>query len=316
MHTSGTHRAHVIAGPAPEHEPLQTGTPQMRRMAALFNAHRDAVLQDGEAIDAQEPALESAQTYDPESGADSAPGTHGELDLPMPLLTLAEGEQKQNGGSQKDANGGDGNGGSGGNSNSDSDGGRHPQSNGVVAKPAGTGSTAALASALFRASNASCAAAVSTPVASATNNTASPSPQFTPTAALPIPGEIPTTPPQPAHARIEATTGTYAIGALNNAQQANPLVDSIVSSVADFCANPAVHSCNPWHITLPLDPDVLPDCQLSLMLSHFDLTLRFITAAPASQQLVLQHADALRERLEALPGLHEENRRKIDIIVA
>ncbi|MCX4161418.1 MULTISPECIES: type III secretion system protein SctP [Paraburkholderia] len=313
MHTSGTHRAHVIAGPAPEHEPLHSGTPQMRRMAALFNAHRDAVLQDGEAIDAQEPVLasEPAQTHDPESASDSPSSAHGELDLPMPPLTLAEGEQKQNGGSQQDANGGDGNGG-----NSDSDGGRHPQPNGLVAKPAGTGSIAALASALFRASNASCAAAASTASTSATNNTASPSPQFTPTAALPIPGEIPTTPPQPAHARVEATTGTYALGALNNAQQANPLVDSIVSSVADFCANPAVHSCNPWHITLPLDPEVLPDCQLSLMLSHFDLTLRFITAAPASQQLVLQHADALRERLEALPGLHEENRRKIDIIVA
>ena len=309
MHTSGAHRAHVIAGPAPEREPLQTVTPQMRRMAALFNAYRDDVLQNGEPMDAQEPAHEPAQPHDAESASDSPLDAHTEPDLPNPPLTLAEGEQKQNGGSQQDTNGGDGR------SNGDNDSGNHTPPTVHATKPANSGSTAALASALFLASNASCAAAAST-AAAAKNSPASPSPHFTSTATLPAPGAIPSAPPQPVHARVEATTGTHAIGALNHAQQANPLVDSIVSSVADFCANPAVHSCNPWHITLPLDPDVLPDCQLSLMLSHFDLTLRFTTADPASQQLVLQHADALRERLEALPGLHEENRRKIDIIVA
>ncbi|PCE22532.1 hypothetical protein BWP39_22910 [Paraburkholderia acidicola] len=280
-------------------------------MASLFNTYRDAALQSGELTDdVQQREHKPAQTHDAESAPDSTFGAYSESDPPNPPLTLAEGEQKQHGGSQQDTDGGDGHG------KGDNDSGNRAQPVVHATKPASAGSTAALASALFRASNASCVAAASTAVASATNSPASPAPHFTPTAALPTPGTIPAAPLQAVHARVEATTGTHAVGALTNAQQANPLVDSIVSSVADFCASPAVHSCNPWHITLPLDPDVLPDCQLSLMLSHFDLTLRFTTADPASQQLVLQHADALRERLEALPGLHEENRRKIDIIVA
>lgn len=115
--------------------------------------------------------------------------------------------------------------------------------------------------------------------------------------------------------RVEAASSTQTIAALDNKQPSTPLIDSIVSSVADFCANPVVFSCSPWHLTVPLDPALLPGCQLSLMLSHFDLTLRFSTSDTASQQLILRHADALKERLETLPGLHRDNRRGIDITV-
>lgn len=115
--------------------------------------------------------------------------------------------------------------------------------------------------------------------------------------------------------RVEAASSTQTITALDNKQPSAPLIDSIVSSVADFCANPVVFSCSPWHLTVPLDPALLPGCQLSLMLSHFDLTLRFSTSDTASQQLILRHADALKERLETLPGLHRDNRRGIDITV-
>ncbi|WP_133645789.1 type III secretion system protein SctP [Paraburkholderia flava] len=115
--------------------------------------------------------------------------------------------------------------------------------------------------------------------------------------------------------RVEAASSTQTIAALDNKQPSAPLIDSIVSSVADFCANPVVFSCSPWHLTVPLDPALLPGCQLSLMLSHFDLTLRFSTSDTASQQLILRHADALKERLEILPGLHRDNRRGIDITV-
>lgn len=57
-----------------------------------------------------------------------------------------------------------------------------------------------------------------------------------------------------------------------------------------------------WSVTLPLDPAVLPDCELRLELSPGAMTLRFRTASPQSAALVCRHRDALRARLEALPS--------------
>lgn len=57
-----------------------------------------------------------------------------------------------------------------------------------------------------------------------------------------------------------------------------------------------------WSITVPLDPGVLPDCELRLTLSPGAMTLRFRTGSAESAALVSQHRDTLRARLAALPS--------------
>jgi type III secretion control protein HpaP len=93
------------------------------------------------------------------------------------------------------------------------------------------------------------------------------------------------------------------------------LVESIVDQVADFCSNPAVLARGDWHITIPIDPALLPACTLSLTLSHFDLTLRFDTTEERSRQLILQHATTLRESLAQVMQSRFDPARSIEIIV-
>jgi type III secretion control protein HpaP len=92
-------------------------------------------------------------------------------------------------------------------------------------------------------------------------------------------------------------------------------VESIVAQVADFCSNPAVLTGGSWHITIPVSPQLLPACTLSLTLSHFDLTLRFDTTEERSRQLILQHAATLRESLEQVMQSRFDTPRNIEIIV-
>jgi hypothetical protein len=57
-----------------------------------------------------------------------------------------------------------------------------------------------------------------------------------------------------------------------------------------------------WSITVPLDPQALPDCELRLTLSPGTMALRFRTGSAESAALVSRHRDTLRARLEALPS--------------
>ncbi|MGH8778300.1 type III secretion system protein SctP [Paraburkholderia sp.] len=364
MHTSGTHRAHVIAGPAPDQPPAHADTPQLRRQAALFNAHRAAL----EEAEAEAEAAVSAQEPKPDgdaAGSQQEAQQHPAMRSPMPgvsagtpspfacgnadadaaaaMLSPRVGEQEsgQRHGQQPqdDANRDEGSRARTPTpvaatltmrtppSASTQPG---PQSGAFAAAPsrAGAGMMARAGSLGSPGANTSdmsgdrsggqgqpSSSQPRAPVfAMLHQQTAQPQMQPQPQAQTqPQPQLQPQA--QPAYARVEAASNAQAIGALDNKQQPNPLIDSIVSSVADFCANPVVFSCSPWHITVPLDPALLPGCQLSLMLSHFDLTLRFSTTDTASQQLILRHADALKDQLETLPGLHRDNRRRIDITV-
>lgn len=99
------------------------------------------------------------------------------------------------------------------------------------------------------------------------------------------------------------------------ANHARQFVESIVAQVADFCSNPAVLTGGSWHITIPVSPQLLPACTLSLTLSHFDLTLRFDTTEDRSRQLILQHAATLRESLEQVMQSRFDTPRNIEIIV-
>ena len=86
------------------------------------------------------------------------------------------------------------------------------------------------------------------------------------------------------------------------------LLDYLTARVADFCTDPAVLAQGHWTMRLTLDPAILPDCTLSLTLSYFDLTLRFDSRDSTSRQLVLHHADVLKQRLEALLEQHDAPR--------
>jgi type III secretion control protein HpaP len=304
MHTSATHRAHVIAGPAPEHECAHAATPEMRRMAALFNAHRDAALQGAAPTPAQDPASGHEHPKEPEaeparSPNDSAPagllGVHsqaGLATLPEPPVQQERGATGENPGESENREGNESN--------------DPPPSDQLPrhadrSPPAVLNATLALALRVAAAVPAGGLATLSLHAAQAAG-------------VMPPPAGAPQ-PNQPARGRVEAAAAAQAIGALTGATQPNQLIESIVSSVADFSSNPAVFSCSPWQITIPLDPALMPGCQLSLTLSHFDLTLRFTTADTDSQQLILQHADSLRERLESLPSLQQGTPRRVAIIV-
>jgi len=86
------------------------------------------------------------------------------------------------------------------------------------------------------------------------------------------------------------------------------LVDYLAARVADFCSDPAVLAQGYWSMNLTLDPSILPECKLSLTLSHFDLVLRFDTGHASSKQIVLHHGDVLKCRLEALLLRHDAPR--------
>ncbi|MGG1948358.1 type III secretion system protein SctP [Trinickia sp. NRRL B-1857] len=86
------------------------------------------------------------------------------------------------------------------------------------------------------------------------------------------------------------------------------LVDYLAARVADFCSDPAVLAQGHWSMSLTLDPSILPECKLSLTLSHFDLVLRFDTGHASSKQIVLHHGDVLKCRLEALLLRHDAPR--------
>lgn len=343
MYSSAPHRVNVIAGPEPEQDAArpQADTPEMRRLAALFNAHRDAV------CSAEDQEAEQETAFDAAAGQEQAEARQGQPDPAAmaaamaarmrpddasatpsgpadadagPDTAAAQGDAnpaglpfapvwqkpEQNGSGNGDNPGGH-HGHSGGSGGSAQSGGQPPTPVPLTGRRAAPPASANVPANLIAALRAATGAPGFTGA-----RTAQQAGQAQP--AAPTPAQ-PAKPAQPRHARVDAAPAALSIGALNQGAQPDPLIDSIVSSVADFCANPAVFSASPWQLTVPLDPALLPGTQLTLVLSHFALTLRFATTEPASQDLILQHADALRQSLEALPTLHQDTPRAIEIVV-
>ncbi|MGM9491232.1 type III secretion HpaP family protein [Ideonella sp. YS5] len=80
-----------------------------------------------------------------------------------------------------------------------------------------------------------------------------------------------------------------------------PWLGDIVQQVTQLTAGSDARFQH-WSITVPLDPEALPDCELRLSLSPGSMALRFRTGSATSAALVSRHRDALRARLEALPS--------------
>ncbi|WP_111879056.1 type III secretion HpaP family protein [Paracidovorax anthurii] len=75
-----------------------------------------------------------------------------------------------------------------------------------------------------------------------------------------------------------------------------------VQRIAWLCAQ-AGPSFQSWAVTVPMDPEVLPDCEVALSISPYAMSLRFRTGSPRSAHLISLHRDPLRAQLEALsPG--------------
>jgi hypothetical protein len=99
---------------------------------------------------------------------------------------------------------------------------------------------------------------------------------------------------RPQDSRVPAATGAAPAGDA-------PWLGDIVEQVTSLTAGSDARFQH-WAITVPLDPQALPECELRLTLSPGTMALRFRTGSSESAALVSRHRDALRARLEALPS--------------
>jgi len=91
------------------------------------------------------------------------------------------------------------------------------------------------------------------------------------------------------------------VQAASSGDDTPPWLNDVAQQVARLCTegDPRFQY---WSVTLPLDPAVLPECELQLNLSPGAMTLRFRTGSAQSAALVCKHRDSLLARLEALPS--------------
>jgi type III secretion control protein HpaP len=110
------------------------------------------------------------------------------------------------------------------------------------------------------------------------------------------------------------STAPYVEALTEHHERAVRAIEWLAARVGDFCADPAVIGSGIWTTRLKLDPAVLPYCTLELMLSHFQVSIRFDADDPSSKQLILDNKNLLEARLTTVfvrHGLH----RTIEIIV-
>ena len=81
------------------------------------------------------------------------------------------------------------------------------------------------------------------------------------------------------------------------------VTDHLAERIASFCASPALERAGGrWEVVVKLDPAILPQTQLHLVLSDGTLSLRFECRDARARQLICDNGDALRSRLEARLG--------------
>lgn len=105
----------------------------------------------------------------------------------------------------------------------------------------------------------------------------------------------------------ELPEGETATAALNDGLAVpelahDPWPEQMAHTIAGLCARAEPSFVN-WTVTLPMDPQVLPETDLRLSLSQHWLSLRFITQSPQSHHLVCRYRQSLLAELERLPNL-------------
>ncbi|NRO98870.1 hypothetical protein GWC77_23455 [Paraburkholderia sp. NMBU_R16] len=93
------------------------------------------------------------------------------------------------------------------------------------------------------------------------------------------------------------------------------VIESIVSRIDEFCSAPAVLEFGDWKVNVSLDADVLPNCNLTVSLSRFDLMLRFETPESRSANLIYSNQVALRQSLGEMMQAWPSGPRNIEISV-
>ncbi|PCE32166.1 type III secretion system protein SctP [Burkholderia ubonensis] len=89
------------------------------------------------------------------------------------------------------------------------------------------------------------------------------------------------------------------------------VAETLATEIAALCGDDAAGQ---WEISLPLDAALLPDTVLHLVLSRFDLRLRFATPDAATRHVLCTHGATLHARLDALLA-HYGTPRTIEIDV-
>ncbi|KVC59868.1 type III secretion system protein [Burkholderia ubonensis] len=79
------------------------------------------------------------------------------------------------------------------------------------------------------------------------------------------------------------------------------VAEALAAEIAALCGDDATGR---WEISLPLDAALLPDTVLHLVLSRFDLRLRFETPDAATRHLLCTHGATLHARLDTLLAHH------------
>ncbi|KVA72827.1 type III secretion system protein SctP [Burkholderia ubonensis] len=79
------------------------------------------------------------------------------------------------------------------------------------------------------------------------------------------------------------------------------VAEALATEIAALCGGDAAGQ---WEISLPLDAALLPDTVLHLVLSRFDLRLRFETPDAATRHLLCTHGATLHARLDTLLAHH------------
>jgi hypothetical protein len=88
----------------------------------------------------------------------------------------------------------------------------------------------------------------------------------------------------------------HAIPAPTSGQR---VVEQLVSSISDFCNDPATQGREGWNVRLELNQDLLPQTELEMSLSPQWLLLRFVPRDPTSRALVCAESDSLQQSLAA-----------------
>lgn len=101
---------------------------------------------------------------------------------------------------------------------------------------------------------------------------------------------------------MQAELAAAGAPALTSEVPSDPWPSQMARTIASVCTRAAPAFTN-WSVTLPMDPQVLPETELRLSLSQHWLSLRFATQSQSDHHLVCRYRQRLLEELERLPNL-------------
>lgn len=108
--------------------------------------------------------------------------------------------------------------------------------------------------------------------------------------------------PSPDERPRRSVEGRPSLAAASAGAQEDKWADDMARKVIALCqrADPAFVT---WTVTVPMDPDTLPQTDLRLHMAPHWLSLRFASQSSQSVRLIAAHRDRLVELLERTPGL-------------